>query len=652
MPFSVRPLVSWPKNAAAGGRYLMTIDVEPADPDEPWPYDAEEIAIHCLVDTGRLFTSELVDDTAVVMHRFGGTYGPVRYILTAADRSMAGAIHLALLNEHGVPFKSYKLEGVRIVGRQARRKRAAIGSRRPPRAAAPARGDGLAKVIRGRLVTFDAQLQVLDRGVLYIDADGAIAAIKTEKEPAPVGFASVPVIDVDGVVYPGLVDLNNHVAYSTIPLWRPPGRTAPYTSRYQWPGDRSYKPMITDPARALGAIAGLELFRYAEAKALVGGTTTMQGSPRLSQPLEGWLVRQTDFETVGGRKQVYHSILRLRSAKDYQRAADRMRAGTPWIHNVAEGTDPSLTNEFQTLLDADCVQPMFVGVHALALGPSELAMWGSLGGSLVWCPFGNLWLYGQTTDVAAAKQAGIRICLGTNWSPTGSKNLLGELKVADLVNSRLGRMFTDRELCEMVTSAPADALRWGDKLGRLRAGTHADLLVLADRHGDPYRNLIAAVEEDVLLVTVQGRPRYGEPKLMRAAAASRVEEMLVGSLGRAIDTTVPGSRQSPTWVAVLSGLNRARRDPGGRYLELERARGSSGSPDVPASIKPTQSKEPNGIDEALPAGIAIPPLDPLAYDDAFFQRVAENPIHGGTLMGLADYYSHGRAERTRRAPPA
>ena len=60
--------------------------------------------------------------------------------------------------------------------------------------------------------------------------------------------------------------------------------------------------------------------------------------------------------------------------------------------------------------------------------------WAPLGGSIVWSPFSNLWLYRGTTDVLAARAAGVRICLGADWSPSGSKNLLGELKVADLWN--------------------------------------------------------------------------------------------------------------------------------------------------------------------------------------------------------------------------
>ena len=113
--FTVRPLVSWPRRARTGGRYMMTIDLEPGNQAAPWPYDEEEIAVHCVVDAAPLFTTEAVDDTAVVLHRFGGTYGPVRYLLTAARRPMKGAIHLTLLNDAGMPVDVFTFEAVEIL---------------------------------------------------------------------------------------------------------------------------------------------------------------------------------------------------------------------------------------------------------------------------------------------------------------------------------------------------------------------------------------------------------------------------------------------------------------------------------------------------------------------------------------------------------
>jgi hypothetical protein len=88
-----------------------------------------------------------------------------------------------------------------------------------------------------------------------------------------------------------------------------------------------------------------------------------------------------------------------------------------------------------------------------------------LGAKLVWSPLSNLLLYGETTNVYEALAAGVTVSLGTDWSPSGSGNLLEELKVADIVlhdRSLLGRFrrlvpslhseqALDRELVAMVT---------------------------------------------------------------------------------------------------------------------------------------------------------------------------------------------------------
>ena len=37
----------------------------------------------------------------------------------------------------------------------------------------------------------------------------------------------------------------------------------------------------------------------------------------------------------------------------------------------------------------------------------------------------------------------------------------------------------------MATCNPADAINWGDKIGRLKPGLHGDVLVTTDRLDDP-----------------------------------------------------------------------------------------------------------------------------------------------------------------------
>ena len=82
----------------------------------------------------------------------------------------------------------------------------------------------------------------------------------------------------------------------------------------------------------------------------------------------------------------------------------------------------------------------------------------------------------------------------------------------------------------MVTSNPADALGWEERLGRLRPGLCGDFVVLARRSADVYRNLVEAVERDVRLVAINGYPMYGEASLMAAGAAVDPEPISVGGL--------------------------------------------------------------------------------------------------------------------------
>ena len=127
------------------------------------------------------------------------------------------------------------------------------------------------------------------------------------------------------------------------------------------------------------------------------------------------------------------------------------------------------------------------------------------GGSLAWSPTSNLLLYGQTTDIASAKEEGVNIMIGPDWGPSGSKSSMHELKTADWWNRNvLGNTFTDFELVQAISTNIVDAIGWSDYTGRIKAGLAADLVVLDTFVQDPYRNVILATDPDVRLVTVGG----------------------------------------------------------------------------------------------------------------------------------------------------
>jgi 5-methylthioadenosine/S-adenosylhomocysteine deaminase len=495
-------------------------------------------------------------------------------------------------------------------------------------------------VLLGTLVTFDESSTVIDDGALYIGPDEKIAAVQKRSDPVPVGFESAKRVDTNGVIYPGLMDLHNHCVYNVLSLWTPPGRDVPYTSRDQWPRDHSYEGRISDPANALGALAGKAHLKYVEVKAVIGGVTAMQGSAKMAHPYEGWLVRNVEYETfMTGKKSVYQSVLPFRNEQDYKDARDKMQHNNAFLYHLAEGTDPKLITEYGHIRDSECLLPRFGAIHCTALTRENFDEWAPKGGSIIWSPFSNVWLYGTTTDVIAARAAGLRVCLGADWSPSGSKNLLGELKVADLVNAtEFGGELSAQDICRMAISSPADALGWDDRLGRLLPGLFADVVVTTDRlPEDPYRNLIEAVEHDIELVTINGQPFYGTNRMMRAAGETRDEPIQIGTHWRRVVLVYPDVKDADmTWAAVLADLERAKADPVARYLEIEQLHAVGKPPPWLMTDKPWDDPQHTG--KQVPVTVRIPPLDSLIHDKTYFGAVKANPLHGGKLDSLRDYY--------------
>jgi len=111
--FKIQPMIACPVRAQIGKKYLLSVDVE--CPDFPnWPYESEEHVLYCLVESRPLFTCQPVGDAALVVHRFGGTYGPAQFLLTAAGRELTGSVRITLVNGRGVPIRTVEIRNVRV----------------------------------------------------------------------------------------------------------------------------------------------------------------------------------------------------------------------------------------------------------------------------------------------------------------------------------------------------------------------------------------------------------------------------------------------------------------------------------------------------------------------------------------------------------
>ena len=400
-------------------------------------------------------------------------------------------------------------------------------------------------VLVGRIVTMDTKRTVHARGAVCIDAD-RIAAVVADPAHVPDAFAGIAAIDTGGTIFPGLIELHNHLSYNFLPLWTVPKT---YTNRNQWrENEPDYAISISLPAKVIGGNADVDyprsIARFVECRSLLGGTTTTQGLSASSSGGKKWyqgLTRNVEapgdlaFPAASGQ------TLDYAPSEIATKLVTALQKDRPFFYHLSEGTDQDARQRFLDLEyvpNTWAIDPDLIPIHCTALQAGDYQRLKAAAG-MVWSPLSNLLLYGQTADVAAAKEAGVPIALGSDWSPSGSKNLFGELKIARIVSDHHGGVFTPEELARMVTSVPAKMLGWHGQVGTIERGLKADLLVLEGNAPDPYVQLIEARESDILAVTIDGRPRHGRLGFLDFDA-KRQERIVVGGKDYSLDLTEAG----------------------------------------------------------------------------------------------------------------
>ncbi|HEX3130686.1 MAG TPA: amidohydrolase family protein [Thermoanaerobaculia bacterium] len=369
--------------------------------------------------------------------------------------------------------------------------------------------------LRGTLVTPD---EVIENGVLLVQ-DGTIA----DAGASVVIPAGVPEIDTGGFIFPGLIDLHNHVTWNAHPRWSPGTLVK---NRYEWQAMDSYAAWLSGPHDKAITQVPCELERFGEVKAMAWGATAVAGS--LLKDCSRGLIRNLDHGDDFGKDPLQYRIFpfELRPA-DEESVRTALADGKPVIVHLAEGVDASSARELRMARAHGYLKPGLVIVHGVALTATDFEELGAAGVGLVWSPRSNIELYGRTTDVRAAKKH-VVIAIAPDWAPSGSNGMIPELRYAALWNSQQRpSIFEPKELVQMATANPARLAHVDDKVGRLAKGLYADYLVIRrGAHADPYESLIYAGPEDILLVAVNGRPLFGDLKLLPAVNPSAKPETI------------------------------------------------------------------------------------------------------------------------------
>ena len=527
---------------------------------------------------------------------------------------------------------------------------------------------GLKYALEGRIVTMDKTATVIKRGRVFVE-NGIITAIRPKSEGYPEGFAKSDVIKSGGTLYPGMIELHNHLPYNILPYWVADKQ---YRNRAQWSGIKGYRINVTGPMQTLGKSPGFPqaIVRYVECKSMIGGVTTSQGltlaNSTLTKKVFHGLIRNVEETNEEALPEALTRIADVKPGGAQAFLTSLSDTKTRLLH-LSEGVDEKARSFFTNLQinDTDwAITDKLNGIHCTGLQPEDYKVLGDRQGSMTWSPMSNLILYGGTSDVKAAKENKVLIALGSDWSPSGSKNLLEELKVAYLVskNHEAGPIFTDEELVRMVTSNPAKILGWENALGSLQVGMKADMLIVRGYYDDPYKKLINATEKSLLGVFINGVPRCVQKRMLNRFDfdTSDIEKFKIENVTRYIylkesdpENILDGISLKDSKNKIAAGLQNLNQ----LANQLENA---NGNPLLSAQDNPLDSEwilipdmhvDADGnvlVEGNLEWGAGIPfselaeplPLDKLTVieDDEHFRRMSFHPLPDYIRKGLPGFY--------------
>ncbi|MDR2470576.1 MAG: amidohydrolase family protein, partial [Treponema sp.] len=187
----------------------------------------------------------------------------------------------------------------------------------------------------------------------------------------------------------------------------------------------------------------------------------------------------------------------------------------PFITHLSEGFDEEAMNGVKYLEELKILDEYCLFVHCIGFSDEDITKVARAGASVSWCGFSNKFMFNVTCKIKKLLEAGVNVTIGTDSSASGSANLLEEMRYdRALYRAMYGEDLPAETIFRMVTSNAARAFRMDGRIGTLEEGKLADLLVLRSARDDPYENLLGANMEDIELLTLAGKPIYGELRFL------------------------------------------------------------------------------------------------------------------------------------------
>ncbi|MDB5973053.1 MAG: cytosine deaminase-like metal-dependent hydrolase [Hydrocarboniphaga sp.] len=316
----------------------------------------------------------------------------------------------------------------------------------------------------------------------------------------------------DHLIFPGLINAHEHLHQNAIP---PLKSAAPFPNSYAWIA--AFQAHFDDPAviAALSVPKALR-HRHGGLKNLLAGTTCVAHHDPWHAALDAadfpvGLLRDYGWSYAPGWR-AYGPPIRQ---SFHATARDR-----PWLVHLAEGTDATAAAELRQLAEAGCLAANSVLIHGVGMGDADVGRVIAANAAVVWCPGSNLSLLGRTLAPRRLFAAGC-LALGSDSRLSGASDLLQELILAS-EHSDLAA----QDLLRLVTTDAARILRL-PTVGGLAPGQQADLVIVGDRGGDPYRSLVGIGRGEIRAVVRGGLPMVADADFADWFAACGIQTVSV-----------------------------------------------------------------------------------------------------------------------------
>jgi cytosine/adenosine deaminase-related metal-dependent hydrolase len=319
-------------------------------------------------------------------------------------------------------------------------------------------------------------------------------------------------VDLGGksFVYPALINTHDHMRGNYLPRVGP----KPGTFYLTWlPWDNDLKASETYAERS--KIPQNDIYIFSAYKNLFSGVTTVNDHfPHA--------FNRDILPTLPIRAILNYTLAHEASSYDlrwgdgieieHQRAVKKR---WPFITHLSEGFDLEAMKGVENLEKLGVLDDHCLLVHCIGFSDDDIKKVAKAGASVSWCAASNMFMFNVTCKIRKFLKAGINITIGTDSAHTGSYNLLAEMQYArELYRQMYDEDITAKKLFEMVTINAARAFWMIDRLGTLDEGKLADILVLRGHVDNPYENLVSASMEDIELLTMEGKPLYGELRFL------------------------------------------------------------------------------------------------------------------------------------------